>query len=340
MKSKFITALCLLLATVTVFTALQVRADQFAKLPLPSKLSLLGNKLVISMPAGSRVEGRGHDIMAAPEPSTDETRVVFDRGKARLVIMANEAHALAGSDFSKNVKRVVNEWAKDKHQSFTVAPNVISRNGLKLIVVMPNDGAAQSGEARLVTSSFVSGKDGTVQYVAIYANPDAAKDWPGISNLAGRIMETLAQGQSQSRLDARMVEIDHNLGLKVSLPERMMYVDQPGPDFHVSHFYQCRELGEHPAEMGIFIGYYPSFHPKKDTKQQSGIILGQSVNWFETKDGDECQLEALVHPRQHTDPTQELSVVLHIFLSGTDERDLTALKKVAETLTLSAGKEK
>jgi hypothetical protein len=318
-----------------MFTPLEVQADQLAKLPLRSKVSLLGNKLVVSMPAGSRVEPRGHSIMAAPEPNADETRIVLDGGKERLVIVANETHALAGSNFSKNVQRVINNWqAEDKHQSYIVAPKVISHDGLKLVTVTPKNGATQSGEARLVEVCFSSGKDGTVQYVEAYANPDAAKDWSGISDLARRIIQTLAPGQSQSRLEKRTVEIDPELRLKISLPEEMMYIDQPGPDFHVCHFYQCRELGEHPAGMGIYIGYAPSFNPAKSAKHRSGVVLGQSVSWFESSEGDEHHLEALTHPRESP------NVALHIFLSSTDERDLTALRKVAETLTISGDRKK
>jgi hypothetical protein len=291
--------LALLLATLALFTPLQAPAGQLAKLPLSSKVSLLGNKLVISMPAGSRVEARGHNIMETSEPNADETRVVFDGGKERLVVMANEMHALVGTDFARNVNRVVNEWhTEDKHLLYKEAPDVISHGGLKRVVVTLQNAATQSGEARLVESCFLSGMDGTVQYVAAYANPDAAKDWPGVSELARRIMETLAPGQTKSRLDKRTVEIDHTLGLNVSLPQGIMYIDQPGPDFHVCHLYQCRELGEHIPDMGIYIGYAPSFDPADGTKQQSSVILGQSVTWFESKNGDGRQLEALVRPKQ------------------------------------------
>jgi hypothetical protein len=317
-----------------MFTPLQARAGHLDKLPLRTSISLLGNKLVVKMPAGSRAEARGNSIMGAPEPNTDETRIVLDGGKERLVIMANEMHALAGTDFTKNVNRVISEWQAEKHQRYAVAPNVMSHDGLKLVEVMPKGAVTESGEARLVESCFVSGKDGTVQIIAAYANPEAAKDWSGISGLARRIMETLSPGPSRSRLDSRTVEIDPDLGLKISLPAGSMYIDQPGPDFHVCCFYQCRELGEHTAGMDIYIGYAPSFDPAKGAVQQSGVVLGKSTSWFESRNGDEYNLEALLHPRESS------HVVLHIFLSSVGKSDLTALKKVAETLTISADNRK
>lgn len=321
----------LLFTIFAVFTPLQVQAGQLAKLPLPAQLSLLGNKLVIRMPAGSHIEARGHSIMAAPEADADETRVVLDGGEERLVIMANEMHAVAGNDFAKNVNRVIAEWqAEDKNQSYTVAPDVISHDSLKLIVVTLKNAIAQSGEARLVQSCFVHGKDGTVQYIAAYANPDAAKDWTGISDLVRRIMETLSPGPSPSSLESRIVDIDRDLGLRISLPARIMYIDQPGPDFHVAHLYQCRELGEDGASIGIYIGSAPDFHPAKGSKQQSGVILGQPVTWFESTNSDQCRLETLAHSRQHPD------VALHIFLSGSNERDVVALKQIVETLQSQA----
>ena len=50
-------------------------------------------------------------IMAAPESAEHETRVVFDAGDERLVLMANEAFAFAGDDFEKEVKEWVARWA-------------------------------------------------------------------------------------------------------------------------------------------------------------------------------------------------------------------------------------
>ena len=80
-----------------------------------SKLSekpveVLGGRLTIRMPGGSKKEGRPSLIMAAQQPEEHETRVIFDAGHERLVLMAHESFALAGDDFEKDVKEWVAKW--------------------------------------------------------------------------------------------------------------------------------------------------------------------------------------------------------------------------------------
>jgi Beta-lactamase len=66
----------------------------------------LGGRLTVRMPQGARIEARPFPIMGSPESAEHETRVLFDAGDERLVLMVKEAFAFAGDDFEKDVK----EW--------------------------------------------------------------------------------------------------------------------------------------------------------------------------------------------------------------------------------------
>lgn len=67
-------------------------------------VEVLGDRLTVRMPQGARVEARPFPIMGATESEEHETRVVFDAGQERLVLMVNESFAFASDDFEKDVR--------------------------------------------------------------------------------------------------------------------------------------------------------------------------------------------------------------------------------------------
>jgi hypothetical protein len=48
--------------------------------------------------------------MSAPEAEEHETRVVFDAGEERLVLMVHETFAFGREDFEKEVRDWVTKW--------------------------------------------------------------------------------------------------------------------------------------------------------------------------------------------------------------------------------------
>ena len=81
--------------------ALRVPAQEAEKPAHPTRLMLLKGRLSAVFPAGARLEGRGHDIMAADESVEEESRVVVDSGKQRFVIMCQELFQDGGPDFAQ-----------------------------------------------------------------------------------------------------------------------------------------------------------------------------------------------------------------------------------------------
>ena len=101
----FATAYCCLLSTNTF-------AGELGKATLSNKpIEVLGGRLMVRMPLGGKTVARSFDIMSAPESEEHETRVVFDAGQERLVLMAHENFAFAGDDFEKDVREWVAKWS-------------------------------------------------------------------------------------------------------------------------------------------------------------------------------------------------------------------------------------
>ncbi len=77
---------------------------------------VLGGRLSVRLPEGSRIEARPVPIMGAPESDEHETRVIFDAGKVRLVLLFSDPlpqarrssgsqQASAGSSRSRRTSR-------------------------------------------------------------------------------------------------------------------------------------------------------------------------------------------------------------------------------------------
>lgn len=73
-------------------------------------ISVLGGRLWVRVPQGAEARARPHEIMSAPESEERETRVVFDAGPERLVLMVHETFAFAGGDLEKDVREWTAKW--------------------------------------------------------------------------------------------------------------------------------------------------------------------------------------------------------------------------------------
>lgn len=77
-----------------LFSCLPASAQEISKQPLTKKTELLKNRLVIMLPEGAKIEPRGHNLMAAPQPDDSETRVVLEaKNGEKLVLMGTDLHA-------------------------------------------------------------------------------------------------------------------------------------------------------------------------------------------------------------------------------------------------------
>ena len=73
---------------------------------------LLNNRLSISIPKGAKNEARGHNIMAAPEANESETRLVFEDGEKKLVVMAWELFRRASANYKEEVPKALKQWSE------------------------------------------------------------------------------------------------------------------------------------------------------------------------------------------------------------------------------------
>jgi len=308
-------------------------AEEFKSMLLDaSSIGLLGDRLRIQMPKGARIEQRAASVMGATEAVELETRVVFDDGERRLVMMSYELLSMAGAEFETMIRGQA-EKASVGGQSVKVA-RIRSKEGLKVYVEesLPID---PTQESILMSSAWVISPDGTLQLLRAYANPAAARDLVGMQNLLSRVWKSLTKGDRKLSTQARRVTLEVMMPSKrltLDLPEGYVAVAQKGPDFIVHRISKIVPYGSKVPSLGIYIGAHPSYPMESATdstpvSEEGGVIAGTRVTWRAISNPPGKFLEAL-----RPAPELHASLAIHVFIWSPNDQDLAALKKAAEEI--------
>ena len=271
-----------------VFTADNL-AGELGKATLSEKpIEVLGGRLSIRMPQGAKKEARPFDIMSAPESEEHETRIVFDAGQERLVLMVHESFAFAGDDFEKDVRDWVTKW-KGKYR---IEPIQLPTKGLKAVSVIPlnNPDHTRSDDATFVEGVFVESNDRTIQSIDVYVNAAAEQDLEGCKAVAHQILLSVAPGKKELQLAAgerRLFAYSKDLEISVTVPKNMVATKQDGPDFLVHRLIVLGRLGADSASIGIYVGNHPDFNP--GAKKGDGMMFGKKVEWHSFQQGGDLQ---------------------------------------------------
>jgi hypothetical protein len=175
--------------------------DELGKAKLSEKpIQVLGSRLTVRMPEGAKIEARTPNIMSAPEAEEHETRVVFDAGQERLVLMVHESFAFAGNDFEKDVRDWVTKW----NGKYRIEPIQLPTKGLRAVAVIPLNVPDHSriDDATFVEGVFVESDDRTIQLLDVYVNAAAEKDLEVCKALARQILLSVAPGKKKLQLAA------------------------------------------------------------------------------------------------------------------------------------------
>ena len=308
-------------------------AGDLGKANLSDKpIEILGGRLSVRMPEGAKTVARSFNIMSAPESQEHETRVVFDAGQERLVLMAHENFAFAGDDFEKDVRDWVAKWSGKYRIEKLQLPNT----GLKAVTVIPLNPPdhTRSDDATFVEGLFAESADQTIQSLDVYVNPTAEKDMEGCKAVAHRILLSAAPGKKSLQLAAgerRLFAYSKDLGISIMVPKNTVATRQDGPDFLVHRLIVLGRLGADSGSIGIYVGSHPSFKP--GAKQIGGIIFGNNVTWHSFEKGE--GLEALTKiPISDVD-----GLFAHVWVHAPNDAQLGELKKVAESMKLVGVKE-
>lgn len=251
-------------------------------------VAVLSGRLTVRMPQATRDEARQQGIMAAPESAEHESRLVFDAGDERLVLMAHECFAIASDNFEKDVTEWVARW-KGKYR---IEPLALTAEGLKAVAVIPlNDpDHTRSDDATFVEGIFIQLRDRTIQSLDVYINGHAEKDLKGCKDVAHRILLSPAPGKKSLDLTAgeRRLPVDSkDLEISVTVPKNTVATRQVGPDFLVHRLIVLGPLGSTSGYILIYVGGHPDYEP--GAKKGEAVVFGKKVEWQSLAQGEGLQ---------------------------------------------------
>jgi len=295
-------------------------------------LDLLNNRLNVSMPKGSKNEARGHNIMAAPEANESETRLVFEDGEKKLVVMAWELFRRAGVTYKEEAPKALKQWSKSESTSFK-----ISTVGEHITLGTPKE-PNEEDDAILYVAAFVRHDDGTIQRVAVYFNPEFHKTPDHCADLAKKIVESIKAGKRSLDLRAgeRNLDILNNgLQMTVSVPEGWTYTTQQGVDFIVHNLQEVSEFGSSSTSIGVYIGGHPGYHHSRIDEDElikrtrKAPLFGKPQEWIEysTKDFEGWKGLEIISGVPGIDDYWKT----HIFTGGANDKQRDQLLKIVST---------
>jgi hypothetical protein len=294
---------------------------------------LLGGRLTVRVPREAKLLPMQQSIMAAEESAEESSRIMLDAGGEKMVLMAYELFALAGTDFDGAVSRVLG--------------SKLGRiEGLKLasplcgISFAPKE-TTRTGDANLMMGIYVAQGDGTVQLINFYLNPAAAKKADFYLALARKISATLAPGTRKLLKSAgkRHLMSYSNDEILATVPDGYVATMQSGVDFLVHRLTKLTRLGAPQCRLGLYLGEYPSFNPERNAavkqfKKSQATLLGHQVEWYQSSQkfefGEVISTQALV-------PIHDASgkpFYAHFFLDSGSLEEAEELKQIASSLKL------
>lgn len=288
---------------------------------LTKKIDLLGGRLSVMMPLGSKTEERAHSIMGAPPSDQSETSVEFEHSGKKFSFTAQEMYAYSGSEFSDNFDKVLKNWNKEGSTEILRSKTVLRTKGdLEIIFIEDPEN---------VNACVVANKDGTVQYLTVYSDDSTAKKSKPDSQFARDLFMSVQPGNATQNLKERTVTVDEYLKLSVKIPEGMASSYQIGVDFRVINCQKMKTLGEPAASFFIYSGNHPNLGSRGEEVFSESTVLGKKIKWARSAEKNSKSIETVVQVPNMPDQ------LLHIGISGSDPKEINEMIAAISTLKIS-----
>jgi hypothetical protein len=303
---------------------------------LTSPQSILKDRLFLPCPAATRSEPRPHNLMGNPPSPEQETRLIIDDGKKRLVIFAEEMNALGTHNLIEDIK---NSYTAEEKPDYTFYESR-SADGLAEVYTIPLKHDTTK-DAILITSLIIQTKDSALIQIGAYLNPAAFRDLPAYQDLVKNILHAVRSGTRSLPYKARKeaLPLFGNLSnLLFPCPDNFIVNTEQGYDFNVT---QIRRLPPITYKVSggivIYSGRHPSlmapeyqFKPEQ-AKEKSGLFLKTKIKWavYTDKKRKICLQETI-----YDAPAPNTGLKIHLALVAASEKELAELLKIVENMGL------
>ena len=318
-------------AAVCVLTTIGSFGQNIQHLKLDNKQSILNDRAFFNFPADAKNVAMKADIMSADPNANQETRIILDIDKQRLVFFARELFVT--SDKAAFIKNI----GKDDGDSYK-SRLLVDKDSLTAALTTPLI-FDTSKNAILINSLLVRTPDGTIFSIGAYINPGAFKNKNEFQKLSENIFSGITKGGRTQNFKARVEAFQISGGkkkLSIDLPDGYVVNKDAKYDFEVLKFRKIKNMADTTwRDLIIYIGHHPSYFYGEegfeinDAERINGKFLDQPVEWLSFKNaGKQLYLKEQKIPSDKI----ETGLIVHIAMLGNNQTVINELTSLAEKI--------
>ena len=300
---------------------------------LDNKQSILNDKAFFVFPTDAKNKARSADLMSTDYNINQETRIVLDIDKMKIVFFAQELFLFGNNNLLEEVTKEKNE------ENFKIKT---LNNKDQLLSILSTPIAFDSTKnAILVNSLLVKTQDNSVFRIDAYINPDAYRVKNELVELTEQIFQTLMKGTRANNINAR-VETHNIFGTKkdfnFNLPENYCITIDQKYDFQVFKFHKYKNYSDtNWISMTVYTGNHPSYFfreygfDQSSTKWVTNEFLGKKVDWLSFHNADKQ-----IYLKEQQIPCDKISkgLIVHIAMLSNSDISIDELTKIVESIKL------
>jgi hypothetical protein len=295
---------------------------------------ILNNRAFLAFPSGSKNVARSGGLMSADPSQNQETRIIFDIGKERMVFFAKEEYKLSDGD-------LFSEVSKSKDQSNFKNQILIDNKQLLSILSTPNV-VDSVNDAILINKLVVKTRDNSIFSVGAYISPSAFKDREQFTELSKRVFNTLVKGTRTNNRNAHTESINifgTKKSFKIKLPLNYTVTVDKKYDFQVIRFHKYTDyIDTNWIDAILYTGGFPWTRYKdlgfdiNSSQKIPGKFLDKTIEWmtfFDNKKG------VFLREQKIPDDNIEEGLIVYITMESNQKSLIEEVTKIVEGITLS-----
>jgi hypothetical protein len=260
---------------------------QISDAKLDNRLPILNGRAYFSFPTKAVNLERPTDIMSAGRNPNEETRVVFDIDKMRMVFFAQELYEVSD-------KRLFEEVLADSSYKANFTSKVFLQKDSMFTILSSPLRYDSSQSAVMVNSLLVQTSDSTVFRIDAYISPTAFSRLKEYTDLSVKVFQTLEKGERRNNLkprDEKRLLMDTTKSFIFHLPANYCITEDKKYDFQVFKLHRFRSFTDSVwANMMVYVGDYPQFMymdyglDARTATNEPGRFLDSDVQWMVFQD--------------------------------------------------------
>lgn len=300
---------------------------------LDNNQSILNNKASFNFPTAAKNEARATDIMSTDHNINQETRIVLDIDKMRLVFFAQELYLLGNNNLFAEI-------SKDKSPLNFQRKILTDKNKILSILSTPTV-FNSTKNAILVNSLLVKMQDNSIFRINAYINPDAYKMKNEFIKLTENVFQTFTKGRRDNNFSARTESINifgTKKNFKLNLPENYCITIDQKYDFQVLKFHKYLNYSDtNWVSLTIYTGDHPSYFYREygfdesSSKQVSGKFLEKNIEWLSFYNSEK---QIFLKEQKIPSDIIDEGIIVHIAMLSNRNISIDELTKIVEAIKL------